>query len=176
MDNCNLCNSQESLIEYHVLPQANDNVVMLCTICHGQLASPDTIEINHWHCLTRSMWSEHAAVQVLAWRILNHLSTESWAQDLLSQLYLTENTLKWAQEGASQNNRKLQKTLDSNGTALNEGDSVTLIKDLEVKGAGFTAKRGTLVRKISLTDDFENIEGKVNGALIVLKTKFLKKA
>ena len=64
---------------------------------------------------------------------------------------------------------------DSNGNVLNDGDSVTLIKDLDVKGAGFVAKRGTMVRKIRLIDDPDNIEGRVNKMTLVLKTKFLKK-
>jgi protein PhnA len=66
---------------------------------------------------------------------------------------------------------------DSNGTTLNEGDSVTLIKDLKVKGANVTLKRGTVVKNIHLTDDVEEIEcnaEKVRG--LVLKTCFLKKA
>jgi protein PhnA len=68
-------------------------------------------------------------------------------------------------------------TRDSNGTQLNEGDSVTLIKDLKVKGTSTTLKRGTLVRNIRLTDNIEEIEcnaDKVKG--LVLKTCFLKKA
>jgi len=66
---------------------------------------------------------------------------------------------------------------DSNGTILNSGDSVTLIKDLKVKGTSITLKRGTLVKNIRLTDDAEEIEcnaEKVRG--LVLKTCFLKKA
>ena len=66
---------------------------------------------------------------------------------------------------------------DSNGTILNSGDSVTLIKDLKVKGTSVTLKRGTLVKNIHLTDDAEEIEcnaDKVRG--LVLKTCFLKKA
>ena len=66
---------------------------------------------------------------------------------------------------------------DSNGTILNGGDSVTLIKDLKVKGTSVTLKRGTLVKNIHLTDDAEEIEcnaDKVRG--LVLKTCFLKKA
>ena len=53
---------------------------------------------------------------------------------------------------------------------------MTLIKDLPVKGAGFTAKRGTAVRNIALTGNPEQIEGRVNGVRIVLLTKYLKKA
>ena len=68
-------------------------------------------------------------------------------------------------------------TRDSNGTLLNEGDSVTLIKDLKVKGTSETLKRGTLVKNIRLTGDPDEIEcntRQVKG--LVLKTAFLKKA
>jgi len=66
---------------------------------------------------------------------------------------------------------------DANGTPLNEGDSVTLIKDLKVKGTSETLKRGTLVKNIRLTGDPGEIEcntKQVKG--LVLKTEFLKKA
>jgi protein PhnA len=68
-------------------------------------------------------------------------------------------------------------TRDSNGTLLSDGDSVTLIKDLKVKGTSETLKRGTLVKNIRLTGDPEEIEcntKQVKG--LVLKTVFLKKA
>ncbi|WP_280178200.1 zinc ribbon domain-containing protein YjdM [Methylocella tundrae] len=66
---------------------------------------------------------------------------------------------------------------DSNGTRLADGDDVTLIKDLKVKGTSETLKRGTLVRNIRLTDAPGEIEcstKQVKG--LVLKTEFLKKA
>lgn len=66
---------------------------------------------------------------------------------------------------------------DSNGAQLNDGDSVTLIKDLKVKGSSTTLKRGTLVKNIRLTDDPAEIEcstKQVKG--LVLRTEFLKKA
>ena len=66
---------------------------------------------------------------------------------------------------------------DSNGTILNNGDSVTLIKDLKVKGTSVTLKRGTLVKNIRLTDDVEEIECNADKVMgLVLKTCFLKKA
>src|SRR5688572_22227661 len=68
-------------------------------------------------------------------------------------------------------------TRDSNGTILSDGDSVTLIKDLKVKGTSETLKRGTLVKNIRLTGDTDEIEcntKQVKG--LVLKTAFLKKA
>lgn len=66
---------------------------------------------------------------------------------------------------------------DSNGNRLQEGDSVTLIKDLPVKGTNVTLKRGTKINNIRLTYNEEEIEcnaEKVKG--LVLKTCFLKKA
>jgi protein PhnA len=72
---------------------------------------------------------------------------------------------------------KMSETRDSNGALLNEGDNVTVIKDLKVKGSSIVLKRGTMVRGIHLTDDPEEIEGrtdKVKG--LVLKTCFLKKS
>lgn len=69
-------------------------------------------------------------------------------------------------------------TRDNNGNTLADGDSVTLIKDLKVKGSGgVTLKRGTLVKNIRLTADADEIEAnvaKVRG--LVLRTEFVKKA
>jgi protein PhnA len=65
---------------------------------------------------------------------------------------------------------------DSNGNLLSEGDSVTVIKDLKVRGSSAVIKRGTKVKNIRLTDDEEEVEGKVDGSVIVLKACFLKKA
>jgi protein PhnA len=65
---------------------------------------------------------------------------------------------------------------DSNGNILKEGDSVTVIKDLKVRGSSSVIKRGTMVRSIRLTDDAREIEGKVDKTVMVLKTEFLKKA
>ncbi|MGV3460982.1 MAG: zinc ribbon domain-containing protein YjdM [Flavobacterium sp.] len=64
---------------------------------------------------------------------------------------------------------------DSNGTLLSEGDSVTVIKDLKVKGSSSVIKRGTVVKNIRLTGDTKEIEGKVEKTVMVLKTEFLKK-
>ncbi len=64
---------------------------------------------------------------------------------------------------------------DSNGTLLSEGDSVSVIKDLKVKGGSGIIKRGTVVKNIKLTDSEEEIEGRVEKTHMVLKTCFLKK-
>ncbi len=66
---------------------------------------------------------------------------------------------------------------DSNGTLLADGDSVTLIKDLKVKGTSTTLKRGTMVRNIRLTGDPDEVECRVEKIKgLVLRTEFLKKA
>ena len=65
---------------------------------------------------------------------------------------------------------------DSNGNLLKDGDSVTIIKDLKVRGSSSVLKRGTVVKNIRLTDDEAEIEGKVDRTVMVLKTEFLKKA
>lgn len=64
---------------------------------------------------------------------------------------------------------------DSNGAELVDGDSVTVIKDLKVKGSSMVIKRGTKVKSIRLTEDPEHVDCKIDGSSIVLKTCFLKK-
>ena len=64
---------------------------------------------------------------------------------------------------------------DSNGTELQDGDSVTVIKDLKVKGSSMVIKRGTKVKSIRLTENPEEVDCKIEGSSIVLKTCFLKK-
>lgn len=66
-------------------------------------------------------------------------------------------------------------TRDSNGTILAEGDSVKIIKDLKVRGSSQILKRGTVVKNIRLTDDEEEIEGRVEKSMMVLKASFLQK-
>ncbi len=173
---CELCGSDEALSVFEVAP-SNGSVeqsVFVCSTCKFQLENPQHVDANHWRCLNDSMWSSEPAVQVIAYRMLTQLAGEGWPQDLLDMLYLDEEVLAWAQHD-DQGTEERTPSRDSNGAVLEAGDTVTIIKDLEVKGAGFTAKRGTAVRNISLTDNPEQIEGRVNGTKIVLLTKFLKK-
>jgi len=168
---CELCGSSENLSEFTVAPK--DEKILVCGTCSEQLNDADKVDPNHWRCLNDSMWSVEPAVQVVVYRMLNALKEEGWTQDLLDQMYLEPEVIEWAQEGMADESR--EPTKDSNGAILEQGDSVTIIKDLEVKGAGFTAKRGTVVKNIALTDNPEQIEGRVNGTRIVLLSKFLKK-
>lgn len=178
---CELCGATENLGVYEVPPDADGRVdacVYACETCRTQLEDPDKVDVHHWRCLNDSMWSQVPAVQVLAWRMLTRLRAEGWTQDLLDMLYLDEDPLQWAQAtGEGESEEDTVKHLDSNGVVLEAGDTVVLIKDLNVKGAGFTAKRGTAVRNISLVhNNPEHIEGRVNKQKIVILTKFVKKS
>lgn len=65
---------------------------------------------------------------------------------------------------------------DSNGIVLNDGDSVTVIKDLKVRGSSEVIKRGTMAKNIRLTDDPAEIDCRINKTAMVLRTEFVKKA
>lgn len=64
---------------------------------------------------------------------------------------------------------------DSNGNVLNDGDKVVLIKDLPLRGTSRVYKRGTKVSGIKLTDNVDEVDCKIEGSSIVLRTEFLKK-
>lgn len=175
---CELCGSTENLSSYTVAPKSGnyaDELVLICKNCKDQLEGTSPINPNHWRCLNDSMWSEVPAVKVIAYRMLNKLKSEGWPGDLLDMMYLDDETLSWAKSGTESSEDAI-KHIDSNGAVLESGDTVVLIKDLDVKGANFTAKRGTAVRNIRLVhDNPEQIEGKVNGQSIVILTQYVKK-
>ncbi len=178
---CELCTATGDLDVYAVPPDAGDSAdkcILVCATCREQIEDPDKADPNHWRCLNDSMWSQVPAVQVMAWRMLTRLRAEGWPQDLLDMLYLDEDMLDWARAGVAQEaDEDIVRHVDSHGAVLEAGDTVTLVKDLDVKGANFTAKRGTAVRGIRLVaDNPEQIEGKVSGQQIVILTKFVKKS
>lgn len=179
---CELCGAEEKLDTYEVPPASNgtaDQALYLCQTCCSQIEDPKQVNIHHWRCLNDSMWSQIPAVQVMAWRMLTRLRSEGWPQDLLDMLYLEGEVLAWAKAGMDESKGDANTTahLDSNGAVIKAGDTVTLIKDLTVKGANFTAKRGTAVRNVSLVPDTpEQIEGRISGQQIVILTKFVKKS
>lgn len=177
---CELCGATEALAAFSVPPASDDSLdqsALLCETCRTQIENPEQVDPNHWRCLNDSMWSQVPAVQVLAWRMLNRLRAEGWPQDLLDMMYLDDDTRVWAEATGDHLSEDEQvRHVDSNGAVLEAGDTVTLIKDLNVKGSSLTAKRGTAVRNISLVpDNPEHIEGRVEGQQIVILTKFVKK-
>lgn len=177
---CELCTSQQDLSVFPVPPDSDGSAaqsVLICSTCREQIENPDKVDPNHWRCLNDSMWNQEPAVQVMAWRMLTQLSAEGWPQELLDMMYLEEDTLAWAKQGVAESSEDAVVHKDCHGAVLEAGDTVTLIKDLDVKGANFTAKRGTAVRGISLVQDNpEHIEGRVNGQRIVILTQYVKKS
>lgn len=176
---CELCSSDSNLVIHTVAASPDssaENCVLLCETCRGQIENPESTDHNHWRCLNDSMWSQVPAVQVMAYRQLKRLSADtSWAQDLLDMIYLEDDTKEWAEKGLVEEEQASVPTLDSNGVALKSGDTVTIIKDLDVKGSSITAKRGTAVRNIGLTSNPAHIEGRVNGQRIVILSCYVKK-
>ena len=176
---CELCASPEHLALYAVAPYDDskaEQCVMTCAVCREQLAEGSELDTKRWHSLNDTVWSSVAAVQVLSYRLLKRLAAEPWAQDLIDMVYLTEEVQHWADATETPDSDDGEPTLDSKGTQLFAGDTVVLIKDLDVKGASFVAKRGTAVRGIALTNNPEHIEGRVNGTRIVIISAFVKKS
>jgi protein PhnA len=177
---CELCSGQDDLQLYEVLPQDGrdaDNCVLLCAKCRNQVDKKEELDAAHWRVLSDSMWSEVPGVQVLAWRMLNRLRAESWAADLLDMFYLDEEKLAWAKAtGDHENDGSVELHKDANGNQIFEGDSVVLIKSLDVKGSTLTAKLGTVVRNVRLVaHNKEQIEGRVEGQQIVILTKYVRR-
>lgn len=175
---CELCGATENLDIFEVAPSDGtaEQSLYLCETCRTQINNPQILDATHWRCLNDTMWSETPAVAVMSYRLLSALGES----DLVDMMYLEDDAKAWADAGMLKTSSDASEGpvvhRDSNGTILNDGDTVTLIKDLEVKGAGFTAKRGTIVKNIRLTDDAKFIEGKINGTQIVLVAEYMKKS
>ncbi len=178
---CELSGVTEALMIYEVNPDASSNPdrnVLISQKCLNQIDKKEELDANFWEpILLSSMWSEVPAIQVLSWRILNRFRNESWAADALDMMYLDDENLEWAKaSGDHEGDGNVDLHKDCNGNILSNGDNVTLIKDLDVKGSSLNAKIGTAVRNIRLVhNNTEQIEGKVDGQLIVILTKFVKK-
>ncbi|MES2331825.1 MAG: PhnA domain-containing protein [Bacteroidota bacterium] len=177
---CELCGSAETIQLYEVPPQDSsneENSIMICHKCLAQIEKKEELDHEHWKCLTTSMWNETPGVQVIAWRMLNRLRTESWAADLLDMLYLDDEKLAWARAtGDHENDGSVDLHKDANGNVLQQGDTVVLTKSLDVKGSALNAKMGTVVKNIRLVENnTEQIEGKIEGQVIVILTKYVRK-
>ncbi|MFS0821152.1 zinc ribbon domain-containing protein YjdM [Bacillus sp. 1P02SD] len=83
---------------------------------------------------------------------------------------------EWAQGSEVENNEDNNVVKDANGNILNDGDTVTVIKDLKVKGSSSTLKQGTKVKNIRLVEGDHNIDCKIDGfGAMKLKSEFVKK-
>lgn len=178
---CELSGEAGNLNFYEVQPTSGnepERLILIGDKALAQIEKREELDSSFWEgILSTSMWSEVPGVQVVSWRMLNRFRNESWAADALDMMYLDDETLEWAKaSGDHIGDAEVQLHKDSNGNILQNGDTVTLIKDLDVKGSSLTAKIGTAVRNIRLVhDNHEQIEGKVEGQNIVILTKFVKK-
>jgi protein PhnA len=177
---CELCGSATALKLYEVQPQdgrSEDNCIMICAKCEAQVEKKEELDGNHWKILSETMWSEVPGVQVVAWRMLNRLRNESWASDNLDLLYLDDEKLNWAKaSGDHVNDGSVDLHKDAYGVVLHSGDTVVLTKSLDVKGSTLNAKLGTVVRNIRLVENnTEQIEGRIEGQVIVILTKYVRK-
>ncbi len=161
---CEFCGGSDKLVSVSATPE---DQVLLCMVCRGDVDAPK----GHWHCLEGAAWSEIPSVQIAVWQKLAALD-EPWAADTRDIMVLDSDALARAMVP----DQPVVIHRDSNGMQLAHGDTVVLIKDLPVKGAGFTAKRGTAVRNISLVPENDgHIEGRVEGQRIVILTEFVKR-
>lgn len=172
---CEISGSEEDLVTYLVAPKTEElpeNCILISKKLKNQLDNPETIDVTDWHGLSDSMWNINLPVQIVSWRMHARLKN----MDMLEMMYLDEEALAWAKAtGEGDDDEKIIHK-DSNGNILLDGDSVVLIKDLDVKGANFTAKRGAAVHNIKLVwDNAEQIEGRVENQSIVILTQYVKK-
>jgi len=159
---CDLCGSDLNVSTYKVAPR--DEEVLLCETCKTQIEN-DNLDEAHFNCLNDSMWSEKSGVKILTYRLLKKLNRN----DLIDMMYFDEDEESWK-------DYEEEVIKDANGNILKAGDSVVVIKDLDVKGTGKTIKRGTTVKNIRMCDVPGHIACKVDGiGSIYLKTEFLRK-
>ena len=174
---CEISGVELDLAVYTLPPfteESLDHSVLLAKHLKDQVENPETMNPNDWRSLSDSMWNENLPVQILSWRMLARLKNI----DTLEMMYLDDEALEWAKatgEGEEEDENKIIHK-DSNGAILQDGDSVVLIKDLDVKGATFTAKRGAAVHNIKVVwDDANLIEGRVENQHIYILTQYVKK-
>lgn len=92
-------------------------------------------------------------------------------------LVCPECAYEWTREIETQANEDSNAVKDAHGTILNDGDTVTIIKDLKVKGSSTPIKIGTKIKNIRLVDGDHNIDCRVDGfGAMELKSEFVKKA
>ena len=174
---CEISGAEHDLVVYTLPPHTAESLehsVLLAKNLKDQVENPETMDEKNWRGLSDSMWNENLPVQILSWRMLARLKNN----DLLEMMYLDEDALAWAKATGEDEEEDENKIVhkDSNVVTLLDGDSVVLVKDLDVKGATFTAKRGAAVHNIKLVwDDATLIEGRVENQTIFILTQYVKK-
>lgn len=178
---CELCGATSQLKMHEVAmapPGIRETEIYACEPCITQIEKKADLSLSHWQsCLDTAMWSEVPAVQVVAWRMLNRFRQDSWAADNIDMMYLDQEHLAWAKaSGDHENDATVDLHRDRNGAPLNPGDTVVLIKSLDVKGSTVNAALGTVIKNIKPDpNDTAYIEGKIEGQSIMIKTLYVKK-
>jgi len=101
---CELCNASGvklAIFEVPPVPKTPEfeSCIFICEDCLQQIEKPKTLDLNHWHCLHTSAWSEQLPVQVMAVLMLKRIEEKAdWAKELLEQLYLTEEVEHWVDD------------------------------------------------------------------------------
>ncbi|MEN9684972.1 MAG: hypothetical protein RLZZ28_758 [Bacteroidota bacterium] len=170
---CELCNSLPATNEYTVSPKKDDQIENQVALCATCLQAIETNEKgDYWRCLEGSIWNTETSVQALSYRLLQLCKEEEWAGNVLSSIELDEDTIQWAMSIYEVS--AVHK--DAYGSTLENGDTVVLTQGLNVKGTNFTAAKGTVVKRIRLvSENTDQIEGKINEQTIVILTKYVKK-
>ena len=173
---CEISGSEEHLVVYLVAPKTEntpENCILITKSLKDQIEDKNLMNPNDWRGLSDSMWNENLPVQIVSWRMHARLKNT----DMLEMMYLDDEALEWAKATGEADDEEAKIVhKDSNGNILQDGDSVVLIKDLGVKGATFTAKRGAAVHNIKLVwDDANLIEGRVENQNIYILTQYVKK-
>lgn len=170
---CELCNTETAENAYVVTPRAEDSIdnqVALCGQCLSKITS-DT-DSDYWRCLEGSIWNATPSVQALSYRTLQLYKNEEWASDVLQSVDIEDSIIEWAMSAFI----VADTHKDSFGNVLENGDTVILTQNLDVKGTSFSAPKGTVVKRIRLVpDNTKQIEGKINDQTIVILTKYVKK-
>ncbi|HMR93190.1 MAG TPA: PhnA domain-containing protein [Chitinophagaceae bacterium] len=170
---CELCSSFPAVHEYPVSPKEEEiveNQVALCEECLQQMNQAD--KADYWRCLEGSIWNAEPAVQALSYRLLHFYRDADWAADVMNSVELDENVVQWAMSAYEE--ADVHK--DAFGNVLENGDTVVLTQNLNVKGTSFSAPKGTVVKKVRLVpDNTGQIEGKINEQVIVILAKYVRK-
>lgn len=101
---CELCDNHGVKLIIHEVPPAPkepdiSHCIFICETCKEQIDYPKRLNINHWHCLHTSIWSQVPAVQVMATIMAKRITAKSdFAKELLDQIYLDEETQAWVEE------------------------------------------------------------------------------
>ncbi len=101
---CELCDAHGMKLLIHEVPPVAkepefEHCILICENCQGQIDKPKSIDINHWHCLHSSIWSEVPAVQVMAVLMAQRIREKAdFAEELLDQVYLEADISSWIED------------------------------------------------------------------------------